>query len=412
MISHFNIYSLAPTSSPTHTPRYISSSDQRHSLPLQARPRSCNSNPSTPPPPEGAIFLDDNTKHDTDTMANERRKSVLKVPPHRRPSFMATASARRVYVQSDFARKQGPTFASNSDTFAYSPKYLIEWDMPQELWDRLPDKLTAELEGWQAAGAAVITGLARLEKLDEDAIIRGWPEKKSGHLSRTMSRSPSTSVVSSPRNGPTTTVALSSPWRTPPQSFTEEAASPPATRPAMLPRLQTALLRNSESSIHSTGVSSSALADTPPFTPEDVKGSNLPPIAEAFPALDANHLNDLLTPYMADVPVLPAMSPSPMSPTSEILSPFDEGSWETFLGQYREEIQALKVHANVRFRHIRRGIDQIWADIKCEEPSPEFELWWEQMDYKQQVYDDKVQHLQVPNLEQVKAIRLERGLHI
>ncbi|GAB7339962.1 hypothetical protein MBLNU457_6478t1 [Dothideomycetes sp. NU457] len=346
-------------------------------------------------------------------MANELRKSVMKVPPHRRPSFMATASARRVYVQSDFARKQGPTFASNSDTFAYSPKYLIEWDMPQDLWDRLPDKLTAELEGWQAAGAAVITGLARLEKLDEDAIIRGWPEKKSGHLSRTMSGSASnTSVVSSPRNGPTTMVAPNSPWRTPPQSFTEEAASPPSARPAMLPRLQTAILRNSDSGIHSTGVSSSALADTPPFTPDDVKGSNLPPIAEAFPALDANHLDDLLTPYLADVPGFRTMSPSPMSPTSEIQSPFDEGSWETFLGQYREEIQALKVHANVRFRHIRRGIDQIWVDIKREEPSPEFELWWEQMGFKQQVYDDKVQHLQVPNLEQVKAIRLERGLHV
>jgi len=327
---------------------------------------------------------------------------------------MATASARRVYVQSDFARKQGPTFASNSDTFAYSPKYLIEWDMPQELWNRLPDKLTAELEGWQAAGAAVITGLARLEKLDDDATVRGWPEKKSGHLSRTMSGSASATAVSSPRNGPTTIVASSSPWRTPPQSFTEEAASPHSTRPAMLPRLDTATLNNSDLGMFSTGISSSALADTPPFTPEDVKGSNLPSIAETFPSLDANRLNDLLTPYVADVPAYPAMSPSPMSPTSDIQSPnpFDEGSWETFLGQYREEIQALKVHANVRFRHIRRGIDQLWVDIKRDEPSPEFELWWEQMDYKQQVYDDKVQHLQAPNLEQVKATRLERGLHI
>jgi len=339
-------------------------------------------------------------------MANEARKSVMKVPPHRRPSFMATASARRVYVQSDFARKQGPTFASNSDTFAYSPKYLMDWDMPQELWDRLPDKLTAELEGWQAAGAAVITGLNRLEKLNGDATTRGWPEKRSGHLSRAMSGSSSTTALSSPKVGPSAVIATGSPWRTPPQSFVEDAASPISARPAMLPRLQTALMKGSESGISSTGMSSSALADTPPFTPEDIRGTNLPPIAEAFPTLDANHLNDLLSLHAED-PVAPLMSPA-----SEILSPFDEGSWETFLGQYREEIQALKVHANVRFRHIRRGIDQLWADIKHDNPDPGFELWWEEMDFKQQVYDDKVQHLHVPNLEQVKANRLERGLHI
>lgn len=277
--------------------------------------------------------------------------------------------------------------------------------MPYELWSQLPPNLTAEIEGWQAAGASVLTGLRRIARLDDEAPIRGWPVKKSGHLSRT------TSNVAS---GLHSTQAVTPPLT---MSPTESFGSDTNSAFSSLPRLQTSNLTQSFG--HSPH-SMNALADTPPFTPEDAKPVEFPLSARTGRlSIDPLQLNDRLA-YFAGGPGLTEVPENaPLSPIVSSEPQFDEGSWETFVGQYNEEIRNLKMHDVVRFRHIRRGIDQIWYEMRrdhnlqiSEDIAEDFTMWWKEMQQKQKEYDDEVQTLKKPDLEMVKAERIGRGLHI
>ena len=324
----------------------------------------------------------------------------MNVVRHRRPSFMKTPSARSVYVQSDFARKQGPNMASVAESFSYNPEYLKYWDMPAELWSQLPPKLTAEIEGWQAAGAAVLTGLRRIARLDDEAPTRGWPVKRSGHLSRTTSNA--ASGLQS-MQAPTPPLTMS-----PNESFGANSNSAFGG----LPRLQTSNFLQSPP-MH-------AIVDTPPFTPEDVKPTEVPlSYRTGRLSIDPLALNDRLAYFAGGSGLIEVPEDAPLSPIVSCDPQFDEGSWETFLGQYNEEIRNLKVHGAVRFRHIRRGIDQIWYEVSRDttlkisgSTAESFVAWWKTMQVKQKEYDDEVQTLKTPDLETVKLERISRGFQI
>lgn len=317
---------------------------------------------------------------------------------------MKTPSARDVYVQSDFARKQGPNMASVSESFSYNPEYLKNWDMPGELWTKLPPSLTAEIEGWQAAGASVLTGLRRIARLDDEAPLRGWPAKKSGHLSRTTSNAASGMQSMQAPTPPLT--------QSPTDSFGFDKAAPFGT----LPRLQTSNFNQS----FGQSPSANAIADTPPFTPEDIKSTEIPLSARTGRlSIDPLALNDRLAFFAGGQGLTEVPEDAPLTPVMSPQSQFDEGSWETFVGQYNEEIRNLKVHDVVRFRHIRRGIDQKWYELTHDsaqnishDTAEEFTTWWKEMQEKQREYDDDVQALVKPDLESVKTERIARGLQV
>lgn len=53
----------------------------------------------------------------------------------------------------------------DTNAFSYDPKHLKAWHMSPDLWAQLPDSLRTSLMALQHAGAAVLTGFERLEKL-------------------------------------------------------------------------------------------------------------------------------------------------------------------------------------------------------------------------------------------------------
>jgi len=125
--------------------------------------------------------------------------------------------------------------------------------------------------------------------------------------------------------------------------------------------------------------------------------------------IDPLQLNDRLTPF--------AGSGSPCGTSTPSTGQFDEASWETFTNQYNEEVVALRMHEIVRFRHIGRGIDGLWDDLKDDTTSPvftsakhEFVVWWAKMHEVAKEYEKEVQMLQVPELEQIKLDRIAVGL--
>ena len=126
-----------------------------------------------------------------------------------------------------------------------------------------------------------------------------------------------------------------------------------------------------------------------------------------------DRLNDRLAPLvegerLSDVPA-----------SSPVQAQFDLSTWEFFLGQYNAEMESLKKTEVVRFRHLRRAIDQIWNEVKHDVSNPipdaikeEFVIWWKGIGEKQKEIDEEVQQLEEPNLEDVKADRLALGLHV
>lgn len=320
----------------------------------------------------------------------------MKQPRHRRPSFMQTPAALRTYLQSDFARKQGPTMASEYDSFSYNPRDLDEWTLSSDLSKKIPAQLFAEVEGWQAAGAAVSTGIHRLERLDADALYRGWPAKKTGHLSRATSNAGSESACASPPSS-----------QSPLPSY---GHSDPIHQ---LPRLITCLSNMS--------ATSDAIIDTPPFTPDEGTTS-MPFIPRAGRrSIEPSQGHDGLQTLEEDGAMVfdtpPRMPTSPVlgSPT---LSAFDEGSWEVYTRQYAAELESLCMQELVRFRHIRRGIDKLLVvpqsvkDAETTEWREEFETWWERMGEKQQAQEKIVHDFKMPGLDSVKQERVIHGLSL
>lgn len=62
----------------------------------------------------------------------------------------------------------------DEDAFSYNPSHLPAWYLDQELWNALPKNLQANLAAFQHAGAAVLTGLERVEEHSLDIVnIKG-----------------------------------------------------------------------------------------------------------------------------------------------------------------------------------------------------------------------------------------------
>ncbi|KAI5208491.1 hypothetical protein E4T39_01198 [Aureobasidium subglaciale] len=322
-------------------------------------------------------------------------------PRHRRPSWRQSRVSHRTYLETDFNRKQEhemPTDA-DADTFYYNAAFIAEWTMPADLWARLPESLTAELNDWQAAGAAVCTALARIDKLDDESLHRGWPSRHNIHLSRATSDGPAVGSLPPPITG----LFEMSPFQA----------------PTDLPALQTSF---------DNALSTSP--ETPPFTPRDsIMGDEGDEISTSFRnKVSLERVNAMLATRVRRASES-AGSPSPiMSPLSRQDSSepaygsdqqFDESAWDVFLRSYEAELEHLRAETLVRFRHIGKSVDRLWLDLRCEGVHPvsketvvEFVTWWQTMKDKEHDYDKEAQMLEVPQLEVVSFQRASQGLSL
>jgi hypothetical protein len=271
--------------------------------------------------------------------------------------------------------------------------------IPADLRLRLPESLVTELDDWKAAGAAVCTALARIDKLDDESLHRGWPSRHNIHLSRTTSDCSALESPHSPTTGP---LELSS----------------PQTRSTL--------------SSHETSFGSvlSTSPDTPSFTPRDsIMGDDIDEISTSFRAkVSLEHVDAVLATRVRRVSES-AGSPSPiMSPISRQYSndlvfdadhQFDESAWDVFVRSYEAELEHLRIETLVRFRHVGKSVDRLWLDLRCDGVHPvskstvaDFVAWWKQMKDKEQEYEKEVQMLEVPQLELVSFQRASQGMSI
>ncbi|KAG9953568.1 hypothetical protein KCU85_g946, partial [Aureobasidium melanogenum] len=320
-------------------------------------------------------------------------------PRHRRPSWRQSRVSHRTYLETDFKRKQEHEMPADadSDTFYYNAAFIVEWTIPSDLRVRLPESLLTELDDWQAAGAAVCTALARIDKLDNESLHRGWPSRPNLHLSRTTSEC---SAIGSPQFSTTDPFEISS----------------PRSRPA-LSSLQT-----------SFGSTFSTSPDVPSFTPQDsIMGDEVDEMNASFrDKVSLEHVNAILATRVRRVSESagsqsPLMSPISRKSSNELTfsadQQFDESAWETFLRSYEAELEHLRTETLVRFRHIGKSVDRLWLDLRCDGVHPvpestaaEFVAWWRKMNDKEQEYEKEVQMLEVPQLELVSLRRASRGL--
>jgi hypothetical protein len=263
----------------------------------------------------------------------------------------------------------------------------------------LPELLTTEINDWQAAGAAVCTALARIDKLDGESLHRGWPPKRSSHLSRATS---DCSGLGSPEF-----------------SASHMLGSSPRQTPAALHLLHTTLDNTPSASVNS-----------PPFTPQDsIMGDTIGSISSSFrEKVSLEHVNAILATRVRRASESGG-SPSPlMTPVSRqdsigsgdnLQDQFDEGAWDVFLRSYEAELDYLRTETLVRFRHIGKSVDRLWIDLGSdgshsisEAVSKEFVAWWKKMNDKEQEYEKEIQMLEAPQLELVSYERASQGLPV
>ncbi|KAF2801333.1 uncharacterized protein BDZ99DRAFT_403574 [Mytilinidion resinicola] len=133
----------------------------------------------------------------------------------------------------------------NGGAFSYNPVHLSVWYMPEELWARLPTRLTGSIAAVQHAGAAVFTGFERLETLGEalspsenaedDIVPVPGVVKPRGLSTITISSNDSdasatsslaSSVVSTPLSTPNLFSMPVSPFSLSPSSFEKTTSKP------------------------------------------------------------------------------------------------------------------------------------------------------------------------------------------
>lgn len=176
-----------------------------------------------------------------------------------------------------------------------------------------------------------------------------------------------------------------------------------------------------------------AIFDTPPFTPQDSNLSDQS-IAEAVEAPAIHNEADLnqVNTRLADMELRNERVPHELSPITTPNSRrscsisetpfqpvFDEAAWDVYVNSCKAELEQLRKETLVRFRHLGRGIDRLWHDLKSDASqhmlmgaSMEFVSWWECVSGKAQQCEDEARLLELPDLEEVKMEREAHGLPI
>ncbi|KAI7536949.1 hypothetical protein KC331_g11188 [Hortaea werneckii] len=264
-----------------------------------------------------------------------KRRSSSSVSGHRGPPWSQTQQG----LQSMLTPRRVPRPLTNIDmdhvdNFSYDPQYLNDFSLPDGLDERLPDQLRREVHNWQKAGAALLTALNRTKESGKRAAEYAYPDATTHEPVWPLSRRPSAQAS----EGASAT------------SSTAGLASPPAISPESLKPLDPFA---SASHRKQAGPPDTSMGmETPPFSPID-SGAYTSPVATATlpktkPGVpDLAKLNTQLSPYASfnsDSTTTSATTPGSSAATSTTpRTPFNDKSWEYFLGKFDNEVRDTKI---------------------------------------------------------------------
>lgn len=330
-------------------------------------------------------------------------------------------------MRNEFAKTRSP--ASGHDygipTFSYDDKHLAPFQMPPELTRiHLPAQIVQLADNWACGGAALDTALERIDELKADAIHRGWPEKKYGHLSLTTS-------PQSPAHPGAEASGLASPISPTPML-------PPSAIP--LERM-TAMSMAPRGGVFDPAATPMGM-ESPPFTPTTSQCSPTPlnPVdGTRSTAPDLSKLNSSLSPTsLASANSPPTLFPSSVGPATPIApastpistaattassprpfstnSTFDPMAWEVYMNQCKAEFTDIRVNALNRWKGFARDLDRLTGEFchisEYTQEMGKFRRWWEGQEGRRRKYEERVKGLEMPDLEKVKTMRMEKGMEV
>lgn len=319
-------------------------------------------------------------------------------PPHRRPSWAKDEKTYETYMRNDsVASRRSSTNTPDyyPENFAYDPGHLSRWSIPEAVVREnppFPEELRTELHDWSLAGAAVCTSLERIRRLRKDSIKRGWPSSNAfASLSHSAGAGTPASVsaqssVSSPIDSPTMTRSTSA-----------------TSSPQMIP-----YSTSPGSSFQSTMSSVSGIM--PPRSSQRMESPPVSPMG----SLSQSYLAQQKASFIEFAKLEPELGVALFERLPEDCSFFDQVSWETYVNQFENELYDLRRNAMARWKGYAKRVDVIAFEANLEEqykPAIEaFRNWWEPMKGKLRDYDELVQVLDGPDLEDMKAKRMSMQL--
>ncbi|KAK8159219.1 hypothetical protein IWX90DRAFT_417201 [Phyllosticta citrichinensis] len=255
------------------------------------------------------------------------------------------------------------------DAFSYDPKHLQRWMMPQHLWEQLPQQLTSPLVSVQHAGAAVQTGLDRIED------IRTTLLDKLLDLDRN-SQAPSIEQIAHVINA-------ADPEGTKRARARHDSVASPLSTPPLSP--------DGPRRAHEADTPLDSGINTPLTLPTQMhpiaipNATKLPESALSTARLRTTSLNDG---FIDDTPCSPIAAPQSMpavmtsSSPPLALHPSYPVAPPCHLHEkyYAAELLELRCVSLVRLRHSSRRVDVEWTECKRSiadaDVVREFEIWW------------------------------------
>ncbi|KAK8238552.1 hypothetical protein HDK90DRAFT_229663 [Phyllosticta capitalensis] len=291
----------------------------------------------------------------------------------RRPSFKKThvssgpgVSAPRTHCPKDV------------DAFSYNPTHLQQWMMPQDLWEQLPHQLKTPLASVQHAGAAVLTGLDRIEE------IRTTLLDKLSELDE-RSQAPSIEQIAQVINE-----AEDHAERKRAARARHDSVASTLSTPGLSPDRQRHTDTDASSSPSDSGINTPLTLPTQMHPIAIPFATKLP--ESALPAATGRlRTSSLLgTSFVDDTPCSPIASPqsfpTPSSPPLGLHPSYPVAPpCHPHEKYYAAELLELRSVSLVRLRHSSRRVDVEWSECKqrcsSDQTSPavveRFEAWWE-----------------------------------
>lgn len=320
------------------------------------------------------------------TMSSQRQ------PVYRRPSWAQKESSYKLYMRKDLAADRSPGNDFGLENFSYDEAHVSRWQMPSDLAKHVRGDLDNAVTEWKFAGAAVCTALDRIQKLDNDSLYRGYPDK---------SRSPYHQMS---RRASHQSSALMG------------ADTPPMSSPmSPTPMLPASLLSLDKMSFDGLPQRSMIGMESPPFTPADTQTCPTPDVPNIEKGLPPGAFPDA---HMLARQLSPISTMSTMSHDSGIStgSAFDENAWDVFMNTYKAELQDIRQEAWARFKGAGYTIDRIRVELGQNQQNHDmleaFNKWWAEMKPKVREYEEKVRQLQEPTIELIRMERAAQGLPI
>ncbi|TKX27367.1 hypothetical protein C1H76_0204 [Elsinoe australis] len=300
-------------------------------------------------------------------------------------------------------------------------RYLYKYELPNELREGLSSSLIKLVDQWTQSAAAVKNDLQHFKKLDLQETDAGWPVKSPV---RRLSR-----ADSDPTNE-ARLITLCSP--SPPTSFPSSVSGSfvhtSGNNPGPL-----RLFTDTDSMFQHKTSTISGAPDTPPYSPDSAVPVSGP--VSAAPSVDSDveslqldlgglDVNEISQSFSSDV------SSSLASPIAKDPIPhgdtFDPEAWRKFAEKYTTDLSDVRKGDLFDMIDRRRCIDRKYREIcldgdddegeeakdMTEETKAQFETWWQRMGQKHDKLEARIEAIPLPDLEEVKRIRVLHGLPI